>query len=61
MTEESLRAHAAARLPKFRQPDAYHFAESLPLGRTGKADRGALKAMLERGEPPAPIRPRPSS
>jgi acyl-CoA synthetase (AMP-forming)/AMP-acid ligase II len=61
MTEESLRAHAAARLPKFRQPDAYHFADALPLGRTGKADRGALKAMLERGEPPAPIRPRPSS
>jgi long-chain acyl-CoA synthetase len=61
MTEESLRAHAAARLPKFRQPDAYHFAEAVPLGRTGKADRGALKAMIERGELPAPIRPRPSS
>jgi acyl-CoA synthetase (AMP-forming)/AMP-acid ligase II len=61
MTEESLRAHAAARLPKFRQPDAYHFADALPLGRTGKADRGVLKAMLERGESPALIRPRPSS
>lgn len=61
LTHDSLRAHAASRLPKFRWPDAYHFADALPLGRTGKADRGALKAMIERGELPAPTRPRPSS
>ncbi len=61
LAEASLREHAASRLPKFRWPDVYHFADALPLGRTGKADRGALKAMIERGELPAPTRPRPSS
>jgi long-chain acyl-CoA synthetase len=50
LTREALRAHAASRLPKFRQPDAYYIADALPLGRTGKADRGALRAMIERGE-----------
>ncbi|MCG6874403.1 MAG: acyl--CoA ligase [Betaproteobacteria bacterium] len=51
VTQEALRQHATSRLPKFRQPDAYHIADALPLGRTGKADRGALKAMIERGSP----------
>ena len=50
LTPEALRAHAASRLPRFRQPDAYHIADALPLGRTGKADRGMLRAMIERGE-----------
>jgi len=50
LTEQALREHAASHLPKFRQPDVYHIADTLPLGRTGKADRGTLKAMIERGE-----------
>jgi acyl-CoA synthetase (AMP-forming)/AMP-acid ligase II len=50
LTQEALRAHAASRLPRFRQPDVYYIAEALPLGRTGKADRGALRTMIERGE-----------
>jgi long-chain acyl-CoA synthetase len=50
LTQETLRLHAASRLPKFRQPDVYYIADALPLGRTGKADRGALRAMIERGE-----------
>jgi len=58
LTENALREHAASRLPRFRQPDAYHIAESMPLGRTGKADRGALKAMIEAGDLPDTIPPR---
>jgi len=58
LTEKALREHAASRLPKFRQPDAYHIAGTLPLGRTGKADRGALKAMIETGELPDANLPR---
>ena len=61
LVEEALRAHAASRLPKFRQPDAYHIADALPLGRTGKADRGALKAMIESGKLAGAIRPHPSN
>jgi long-chain acyl-CoA synthetase len=46
-----LLSHAAAQLPRFKQPDAIHFASELPLGRTGKADRGTLRRRLEeRGE-----------
>jgi len=60
ISEAALREHAASRLPKFRQPDAYHIADDLPLGRTGKADRGALRAMIERGELPGP-RARPGA
>ncbi|MCL4799294.1 MAG: acyl--CoA ligase [Burkholderiales bacterium] len=51
----ALREFAAPRLPKYKMPDAIHFAQALPLGRTGKADRGALRRMIEAGEltPPA--------
>jgi acyl-CoA synthetase (AMP-forming)/AMP-acid ligase II len=43
---DALREFAAPRLPKFKRPDAFHFADALPLGRTGKADRGALRVLL---------------
>jgi long-chain acyl-CoA synthetase len=52
VTAQALREFAAPRLPKFKQPDAYHFAAELPLGRTGKSDRGALRRMIESGELP---------
>ncbi len=45
--EGALREFAAARLPKFKLPDAIHFGAELPLGRTGKADRGALRRSLQ--------------
>lgn len=45
----ALRAHAAAHLEKFKQPDRYYVAADLPLGRTGKADRGALRVLIESG------------
>ena len=44
--EAELRAWAAERLEKFKRPDAFHFGTELPVGRTGKADRGALRRLL---------------
>jgi len=48
-TQEALREFAASSLPRFKQPDAIHFGAELPLGRTGKADRAALRRMIEAG------------
>ena len=45
----TLRQHLATRLERFKQPDAFHIASALPLGRTGKADRGQFKALVEAG------------
>jgi acyl-CoA synthetase (AMP-forming)/AMP-acid ligase II len=41
-----LRAWAAERLDRYKLPDAIHLGAAIPLGRTGKADRAALKAAL---------------
>ena len=46
---ETLRQHLASRLERFKQPDAFYLADALPLGHTGKADRGQFKALLEAG------------
>ncbi len=43
---EALRAWAAGRLDKYKIPDVVHLGTGIPLGRTGKADRAALKAQL---------------
>ena len=43
---EELRAWASQRLERYKLPDAIHFGAAIPLGRTGKADRGALRAAL---------------
>jgi len=45
----ALRQHLASRLERFKQPDAFHLADALPLGRTGKADRGQFRALIEAG------------
>lgn len=45
----ALRQHLTTRLERFKQPDAFHIASALPLGRTGKADRGQFKALVEAG------------
>jgi long-chain acyl-CoA synthetase len=50
VTVAALRRHLASRLEKFKHPDAWHQADALPLGRTGKADRGALAALLAAGQ-----------
>jgi len=47
--EAELHAWAAERLEKFKRPDAFHFGVELPVGRTGKADRGALRKLLAGG------------
>jgi long-chain acyl-CoA synthetase len=46
VTEADLRAWAAARLERFKLPDRIHFGTELPQGRTGKADRIRLRALL---------------
>lgn len=45
----ALRTHLATRLERFKHPDAFYLASALPLGRTGKADRGQFKAQVEAG------------
>jgi long-chain acyl-CoA synthetase len=43
---DALRRWAAARTEPYKLPDGIHFARSLPLGATGKADRAALARMI---------------
>jgi len=45
-TPERLRQWAADRLERYKLPDVIHFGTEIPLGRTGKADRAALRARL---------------
>lgn len=44
-----LRQFLSDKLERFKQPDAYYILDELPLGRTGKADRGGLKSMILSG------------
>ncbi|MEX2517851.1 MAG: fatty acid--CoA ligase family protein [Paracoccaceae bacterium] len=44
-----LRDWARGRLEPWKLPDHIHFAEAIPLGATGKADRLALRRMIETG------------
>jgi acyl-CoA synthetase (AMP-forming)/AMP-acid ligase II len=43
---QRLRDWAAERLDRYKLPDAIHFGAEIPSGRTGKADRAALRARL---------------
>ncbi len=43
---DDVKAFARTVLPGPKRPDRYFIGETLPTGRTGKADRGALKKML---------------
>lgn len=52
VTPEALRDWAAGRIERFKLPDRIHLGESLPIGRTGKADRAALRHRLEAGDVP---------
>ena len=40
---------AAERLARYQLPDAIHFVDELPSGATGKADRRALRRLIETG------------
>ncbi len=44
-----LRAWAEGRIDGYKRPDAVHIGSTLPTGRTGKADRRALRELIERG------------
>ena len=44
--EKELRRWVAARVEAYKRPDVYHFGTELPLGRTGKVDRDALRQSL---------------
>jgi len=46
LDEADLRAWAAERLERYKLPDRIHFGTELPQGRTGKADRIRLRAIL---------------
>jgi len=48
LEESALRQWVSERVEKFKRPDAYHFGSSLPTGRTGKVDRGALREQIGR-------------
>ena len=50
LSTAALRQHLGSRLEKFKHPDAWHLADALPLGRTGKADRGALAELVNAGQ-----------
>ncbi len=50
LDDAALRAWAADHLERFKRPDAIHIGSELPVGRTGKADRGALRALIETGK-----------
>lgn len=36
-------------LERFKHPDAYYVLDALPLGRTGKSDRGQFRSLVESG------------
>lgn len=56
-----LKRHLRTGLERFKHPDVYYLAAALPLGRTGKADRGQFKRMIEAGEiVPVPVDESPS-
>ena len=47
LTESDLREWARERIERFKLPDAIHFVDTLPVGRTGKADRAAARLALQ--------------
>lgn len=46
---DELRRWSADRMEKYKLPDVWHFGEDLPLGRTGKVDRGQLRELILAG------------
>jgi long-chain acyl-CoA synthetase len=48
-TGDELRAWSVERMEKYKLPDAWHFGAELPLGRTGKVDRGRLRELIVAG------------
>jgi acyl-CoA synthetase (AMP-forming)/AMP-acid ligase II len=54
LSESDLREWSRERIERFKVPDAIHFVDTLPVGRTGKADRAAARlALQQQGQPSA--------
>lgn len=51
LSEDELRTWSRQWLEKNRVPDVFHFGSTLPLGRTGKADRGRMREIVTGGGP----------
>jgi acyl-CoA synthetase (AMP-forming)/AMP-acid ligase II len=47
LTADEIRDWAGERLERFKLPDRVHFGDALPVGNTGKADRRALRDLLQ--------------
>jgi long-chain acyl-CoA synthetase len=47
LSESDLREWLRERIERFKVPDAIHFVDTLPVGRTGKADRAAARLELQ--------------
>lgn len=47
--KDELNAHLKTRLEKYKIPDAYYVCDSLPTGKTGKADRTQLRQQILTG------------
>ena len=50
LTENDLMAWASLRLDRYKLPDRIHFADQVPVGRTGKSDRDTLSYLITHGE-----------
>ena len=48
VTEDEIRAHVAARAPKFMVPDQVHFVDGFSLTATGKIQKFPLREKLQR-------------
>lgn len=48
---ESLLGWMAARIERYKLPDALHLVDALPVGPTGKRDRGAVAQIVTGGSP----------
>ena len=51
LTDAALQELVGPRIERYKLPDAIHFVDTLPVGRTGKADRGAARLALQRERP----------
>src|SRR5262249_14506331 len=52
LSESDLREWSRERIERFKVPDGIHFVDTLPVGRTGKADRAAARlALQQQGQP----------
>jgi amino acid adenylation domain-containing protein len=51
LTEKEVRAHCAARIPRYMVPEIVEFRDALPKTSTGKIDRARLAREAEPGQP----------